>query len=614
MFTYLLAFCSAALVTAVVKKLWNNELPVNTPSTTDYTQLMKSMLAYKIRSILSLSADKEAVQEQMMSLVAKLGHESHVKGYHGISQFKLPNLTSVYVLSNPNLIEQFYKNERRNEFSQVPLFSRLAVILGKTNLMSSLLGSATHKTLRTAILNRNEEARSKISQVVHQLFTEKADNPSDKKQTLSELMDALSRRVLLFTYFSEASITRFEELYSPQLTHELMACLFDLEPIREQEQIQLNLLRNKIFALGYQLIFTDNLTAELLASSGWINVLMSKRILSREDLGQTLSDFGINPSQETFTSEQLSQLIHYAHENDDDQPLAKIVRDVVNESLFIPLLGFDATATLLVTSLRIALQDRRIYKIVKHEILEKIAQEKTAPEDEKPKPLELKEEGEHPSYLEALLREALRIEPPAPVIPEVIDIPVTLVHEGKSIVIPAGSLVLIPMQAVHGDRDNFPILRLSPEGQQVFGKEEITPDDIFPERWSPVDPQGKLYLWSPETGCDKDNLLSFKNKSKRACPGARLAKTEAKLMFRMFPEFKFKLENEKDLDSIDYHYNKPLQRDGGQGNLTISRRKEQGAQAPQSGQLSRDRFYSSFPKSVQSSPNVEKHLGTKKTV
>lgn len=53
------------------------------------------------------------------------------------------------------------------------------------------------------------------------------------------------------------------------------------------------------------------------------------------------------------------------------------------------------------------------------------------------------------SYIEAVILEALRISPPAPVIPEIIMQPFNLDINGKNLELPQGSLVFMPMEALH---------------------------------------------------------------------------------------------------------------------------------------------------------------------
>lgn len=75
-----------------------------------------------------------------------------------------------------------------------------------------------------------------------------------QRQSLSEIMDRLSRRVLIATYFGKEVVQPFEQLYSSTITKELIDCLFSLDPIKNSEE-KLLALRGKVLDLGYNLIF-----------------------------------------------------------------------------------------------------------------------------------------------------------------------------------------------------------------------------------------------------------------------------------------------------------------------------------------------------------------------
>ena len=121
--------------------------------------------------------------------------------------------------------------------------------------MSSNLGSNTHSMIRSAILLRNESFRPQVAKVVADFFHEYEAQQGKQGRTLNEIMDKLSRHVLLATYFGQDVIKPFETLYNSKLTRELIDCLFSIEPIRPEEKKNLSLLRGRIFELGCQLFF-----------------------------------------------------------------------------------------------------------------------------------------------------------------------------------------------------------------------------------------------------------------------------------------------------------------------------------------------------------------------
>ncbi|WP_052679406.1 cytochrome P450 [Legionella micdadei] len=526
------------------------------------------------------------LQTRFMSFVADLGARSLQEGGSGVGYFRLPNLTPVYVLSNRAVIKKFYEgnayldNEQKKQirFGQKKFFTRLAIILGQDNLMSADLGSATHSEVRAAILSRNEMFRPKIADLVLRYFKEY--EKSEQGRPLSDVMDALSRQVLIATYFDPLVINQFETLYKPELTKELISFLFSLDPISTNEQQSLVKLREKIFELGCNLIFsTSEIKQQLLEEKSWLNYLLKIRVLGNEALQDELArlDIFVSPKRE-LSSSQCERLVRYAISNNDRTPLAAAVKDAVNESLFIPLLGFDATATALITSLRIIIQDRRIYTLVMKEIREKLANQEDFVLHS---PWDLGKEGAL-SYMEAVILEALRLSPPAPMIPETINETLSLGIDGKTLVLPKGALVFIPLESLHVHPSYFPDIPLSPRGQEILGKQSMSASDIFPERWLPkhkdeiynADFFQEGYLNETDSSVNprqlekEGGLLTFKTGPRR-CPGLRIALAEILALFKMLSVFKFELDNEENL-ALGFHYATPLQRNGGKGTITIT--------------------------------------------
>ncbi|MCL9684351.1 cytochrome P450 [Legionella maioricensis] len=549
---------------------------ITSPSSVDYLTLIKDLTMLKTNS----PSAKLALQSHFMTFISELATRSLDKQHSGIGYFRLPNTTQVFVLSNKTAIQRLYARNNEKKFGQKQFFNRLAVILGQDNLMSSNLGSNTHGMIRSAILLRNESFRPQVAKVVADFFQEYEAQQKTQGKTLSEVMDKLSRRVLLATYFGQDIINPFETLYSSKLTKELIDCLFSLEPIRQEEEKNLFLLRNRIFELGCRLIFsTKAITSQLMQEQSWLNYLLTVRVIQNPEIKSQLEQLGITSSK--LSAEQAELLLKYAIAHEDDSPLSALIRDVVNESLFIPLLGFDATATVLITALRIAVQDKRIYSIVKKEIQQKIAAgelfELHSPWD-----------SHNFSYTEAVLLEALRLSPPAPIVPEIINETITLDIDGTFLTLPAGALVFIPMQSLHTHSFHFPDLTLSKEGQEALGKTTMSAKDIFPERWGPKDSNGNVYnsnffteegiLNRPGTLEKPGGLLSFKTGARR-CPGLRIAMTEVLSLFRMLASYKFKLSGEELLE-LRFNYETPLQRNGGLGLLKISPRKKLTLDAP----------------------------------
>lgn len=544
---------------------------ITSPSPIDYLTLIKNLTVLRTNS----PSAKLALQTHFMTFITELATRSLDKHHSGIGYFRLPNMTPVFVLSNKTAIQQLYARNNEKKFGQRQFFNRLAVILGQDNLMSSNLGSNTHAMIRSAILMRNESFRPQVAEVVAAFFQEYEAQQETQVKTLNEIMDKLSRQVLLATYFGQDIIKPFETLYNSKLTKELIDCLFSLEPIRQEEKKNLFLLRNRIFELGCRLIFsTEAITSQLMQEQSWLNYLLTVRVLKNSEIKSQLKELDIS-STTRLSAEHAEILVRYAIEHKDDNPLSVLIRDVVNESLFIPLLGFDATATVLITALRIAIQDKRIYSIVKNEIQQKISVgehfELHSPWD-----------SNSLSYTEAVLLEALRLSPPAPIVPEVINEAITLDIDGTLLTLPAGALVFIPMQSLHTHSFHVPDLLLSQAGQEALGKQKISAKDIFPERWCPKNNKGHVYNSNffteelifnrPGTLEKQGGLLSFKTGARR-CPGLRIAMTEVLSLFRMLGSYKFELTAEEQLE-LRFNYETPLQRNGGLGLLRISPRKK----------------------------------------
>lgn len=538
-------------------------------------------------------AKKAQLQSYFMTFITELGAHSLDEG-SGIACFSLPDLTKVFVLSNQQAIKQLYEKANEKKFGQKPLFQRLAFILGPDNLMSSVLGSETHSKIRASILSRNEANRRHVAEIVADFFKEYELEQMVQRQSLSEIMDRLSRRVLIATYFGKEVVQPFEQLYSSTITKELIDCLFSLDPIKNSEEKRLLTLRGKVLDLGYNLIFSlEEISTQLMAEQSWLNYLLKVRVLSNPDAASELQKMGIN-STTKLTAEQCESLIKYSQLHLDNTLLSTLIRDVINESLFIPLLGFDATATALIASLKIALQDKRIYTLIKQEVKQKILAGEAF---ELHSPWDVVKKDDALSYAEAVLLEALRLSPPAPIVPEIINEAITLNINDFSFTLPAGALVFIPMQNLHTHEKHFPDIVLSEEGQKIIGKKLITANDIFPERWGPKQKNKELYnanffsedpdSYKPGVLQKEGRFLTFKTGARR-CPGLRIAMTELLSLFRILATYKIELTGEEDLQ-LSFHYETPLQRNGGMGLVkitpkktlattsTISSKEEQGA-------------------------------------
>ncbi|ARB92762.1 cytochrome P450 [Legionella longbeachae] len=547
----------------------------NTAGTLTYPSLGHYLTFLKDITLLKTDPAKKAqLQSYFMTFVTELGAHSLDEG-SGVACFSLPDLTKVFVLSNQQAIKQLYEKSNEKKFGQKPLFQRLALILGPDNLMSSALGSEVHSKIRASILSRNESNRRNVAEIVAEFFKEYESEQMVQRQSLSELMDRLSRRVLIATYFGKEVVQPFEQLYSSSITKELIDCLFSLDPIKNSEEKELLALRGKVLDLGYNLIFSlEAISKQLMSEQSWLNYLLKVRVLSNPDAASELQKMGIN-STTNLTAEQCEFLIKYSQLHIDNTLLSTLIRDVINESLFIPLLGFDATATALIASLKIALQDKRIHTIIKQEVKQKILAGEAF---ELHSPWDVVKKENALSYTEAVLLEALRLSPPAPVVPEIISEAITLNIDDFSFTLPAGSLVFIPMQNLHTHEKHFPDIVLSEEGQKVIGKKLITANDIFPERWGPKQKNNELYnanFFSEDTDTYKPGVLqkegrflTFKTGARR-CPGLRIALTELLSIFRILATYKIELTGEEDLQ-LSFHYETPLQRNGGMGLMKIT--------------------------------------------
>ncbi|KTC92275.1 cytochrome P450 [Legionella cincinnatiensis] len=542
------------------------------PSVSHYLTFLKDITLLKTNP-----AKKAQLQSYFMTFVADLGARSLDEG-SGIACFSLPDLTKVFVLSNQQAIKQLYEKSNEKKFSQKPFFQRLALILGPDNLMSSVLGSETHSKIRASILSRNESNRRHVAKIVADFFKEYELEQIIQRQSLSELMDKLSRRVLIATYFGENVVQPFEKLYSSTITKELIDCLFSLDPIKNSEEEELLALRGKVLGLGYKLIFSQEaISKQLMVEQSWLNYLLKVRVLSNPDAAPELQKMEIN-STTKLTAEQCESLIKYSQLHLDNTPLSTLIRDVINESLFIPLLGFDATATALITSLKIALQDKRIHTIIKQEIQQKMLAGEAF---ELHSPWDVVKKEDALSYTEAVLLEALRLSPPAPMVPEIINEAITLSIDDFSFTLPAGALVFIPMQSLHTHEKHFPDIVLSEEGQKAVGKKLITANDIFPERWGPKQRNKEIYnanffsespdSYKPGALQKEGRFLTFKTGARR-CPGLRIALTELLSLFRILATYKIELIGEENLQ-LSFNYETPLQRNGGMGLVKITPKK-----------------------------------------
>ena len=196
---------------------------VTRPPVGDYLYLTKSLMQSRDNT------QDNNVKTQFMEFVVALGNLAS-DNHTGVGYFWLPQLGSVYVLTNPTVVKQFYEKKNSSNFSQLPFFNRLSLILGPDNLMSSPLYSSIHTSIRKSILNRNEKFIPYLADLVKDFFVDYAKQK--KVMPLGEVMNALSRRVLLTTYFDKCVVEAFERNYDPKLTEALLLSIFELETTR----------------------------------------------------------------------------------------------------------------------------------------------------------------------------------------------------------------------------------------------------------------------------------------------------------------------------------------------------------------------------------------------
>lgn len=550
---YLLLALGSLSTAVLIRKIYNFSAKVTIPPVEDYLSLTKEILKTKDKT------HDNSVKTKFMEFVVKVGNRS-LSHNKGIGYFWLPHIGSVYVLSKPSVVRQFYETKNKSNFSQLRFFNRLSIILGPDNLMSSPLGSSIHSSVRKSIFNRNEKFIPHIADLVKDFFLEYSKQ--NRNMPIGEVMNALSRRVLLTTYFDKSVVDAFERNYDPKLTAALLSSIFELETITDQQKQELEQLRNKLFEFGCKLILLPEVKNQLFGENNWLNYLLNVRIERNTSLQAELSSLGILNSPQNLQGNDWEILLNHAIHNQVEPSLASVIRDVINESLFIPLLGFDATATMLLTSLRIAIQDSRINSIVKSELKQLQLNNY---------PLKIHHVGSSKlSYIEAVILEALRISPPAPVIPEIVTHTFSLDLDGEELELPQGALVFMPMEGLHTHEVNTPDIPLSIKGQTIFNKTHIDSKMILPERWKPMSPQGIPYnadLFDDEIPT-QEAFFSFKTGA-RQCPGQRLALTEALGIFSLFNSYEFKLNNEEELN-FPFSYDSPFQRNGGNGSLRVS--------------------------------------------
>lgn len=514
---------------------------------------------------------EEELQTQFMNLIATMGSQSldPESNANGIAHFTLPNLQEVYVISNRSAIDKLYASSNDNKYSQTKLFNRLSVILGPDNLMSSHINAKHYTEIRKTIFNRNEAFRPLIPGLVDKFFAEYAAQQEHTPLPLMTVMDKLSRTILIATYFGEAMIKPFEALYDHEMTRALIDSLFSLEPIKTSDKEHLLTLRDNIFTMACNLFLATPERKQLIFSEhSWLHYLLQVRILKNTQLKVYLAGADLLNENLIDTPEQSRQLVQYALDNPSSQ-LTSVVKDVMNESLFIPLLGYDATATALITTLKIATQDTRILSMLMEEAKQKRS------------PLHLfwRENNDSLSYAEAVVLEALRLVPPAPVIPEIINERIELEVNGTHYQLEPGTLIFIPLQSVQTHTTQFADIALSESGQKAVGKTVIRSEDIFPERWSPKDMNGAVYNHNyykedleksqPANITQPGGLLTFKYGPRR-CPGMRIALTEILAMLNcLLDKYKINLTDEDELN-LKFNYSKALQRHGGNGLFKIS--------------------------------------------
>lgn len=546
----LLLFVTGAILVRYVYKFTSI---VTLPASGDYVELLKNAM------VSNDETTNTNIETQFMQFIANLGIQS-LNAQTGVGYFYLPKIGSVYVLSEQPLINQLYAEQNKANFSQLRFFNTLALILGPNNLMSSPLSSAAHSRIRTSIYERNEKFIPHTRAVVTDFFQKYA--MENKAQSLSAMMDALSRRVLLSNYFDECLVDFFEKHYEPQLSKDLLASIFQLEELSTEKHKSILELRNKLFKFSCDLLLLPEIKNKIFAKNTWLNYLLQVRIEENPALLNKLFSLNISNSPENLQAADWEILLHYAINKQDTDELSALVRDVVCESFFIPLLGFDATATMLITSLRIAIQDPRIKAIVTQEIKQLSASN--------PSLSLLGTNGSYKlSYMEAIILEGLRLSPPAPIIPEIVTNTFYINTNGQKLKLPKDSLIFIPMEGLHTHSANYPDIPLSKKGQDMLHTMSVDSKTVFPERWKPVDPEGTQYnadYFSQPHSAPK--AFSPFKLGARQCPGKRLAMSEAISVFTVLDMYDFQLTNEDTLN-FPYSYDKPFQRNGGEGALKI---------------------------------------------
>jgi len=480
-----------------------------------------------------------------------LGEQSLVK--NGIGYCWMPVVGHIFVLSKPQHLEALY-NQPGSAFSQIPFFKRLAVVLGADNLMSAQVHSATHTTLRQAILNRNEQFLKHLPTTVHDFF-EKYKKKAP--QPLTEVMEALSRAVLLSAYFEKNIVNRFEEKYAAvtNLTEDLLS-LIELEILSHKKHNDLLAVRERLFAFGYELLCVPNQPDAVFS---WLNLLLKVRVQQHADICKTmhilLKKTEVIRQWPTLSTNDWLELLRYAREQADTTPLSVRIRDAVNESIFIPLLGFDATATMLCTTIRIIMENPRIKARVKEEMrLLKTTTPKLS---------------SHISYLDAVMQEALRLFPPTPLIPEIATERFSIPCNGRTLTFAKQAMIIIPLELLH----RYPSIELTQEEQRQFGQVLIDSGTVFPERYNPRKPDGELFHSRLYPPLPDYSFFSFKGKkaaAKRKCPGSSLALSEGmQVMHQLLDREDFTLLDHQPLTFFN-DYKKSIQRSQGGGILSLT--------------------------------------------
>lgn len=513
------------------------------PSAKDYMHLLKNLLASRH----STSDSKIHFTKAMLTL----GEQS--LNQNGVGYCWLPVAGHIFILSKPQHIEALY-NQPGSVFSQISFFERLAVVLGTGNLMSSEVHSATHSTLRQAILNRNKQFLQHLPQIVHDFFEKYRKQPP---QPLTEVMEKLSRAVLLSAYFEKNIVNRFEKKYATvtNLTEDLLS-LIELEMLSHKKHNDLLAVRERLFAFGYGLLCVPNQPDAVFS---WLTLLLKVRVQQHVKicrdmhiLLQKTEEPGQWPS---LSSYDWQQLLSYARVHGDKTPLSTSLRDTVNESIFIPLLGFDATATMLCTTIRIIMENPRIKVQVKEEMrLLKTTTPKLS---------------SHMGYLDAVMQEALRLFPPTPLIPEIVTARFSIPCNGRILTFPKQAMILIPLELLH----RYPPIELTPKEQQQFDQILINSGTVFPERYNPRKPDGELFHMRLYPSLPDYSFFSFKGKkpaAKRRCPGSSLALSEGtQVMHELLDKGDFTLLDHQPLTFFN-DYEKSIQRSQGGGLLALA--------------------------------------------